>query len=397
MKRFIFSIFAVSVFFLGVGALVEQTGAKFKSDERALELVRKARVAIGGDNAVAAVQSLHIVGKTTQVVKINGEDRPQTGETEIAMMLPDKFMKMVKLGDGTAGNGHKMIDKQVDVVVVGKDKGEMKIRVNADDSADGNVVDRKIVMKKDDGTVVELTGADAAKWVEQHPNMPGERTIVIKKGDGTEDIEKTVGGKADGDVKTWTTDDGKTFTVREKAEFSHAKAGEHHAAMKANEMLRLTLGLLLTAPQGMDVEYTSGGEATIDGIGCNVVVATFAGTAYRLFLDRNSNLPVAMSYTAMKMPKIAMFHDKAAAPADGGKDVMMFRTAAPGKGEKAEFQVRFSDYRAVSGVQLPYRWATTIGGAADETFDVTSIEVNPANIAERFQNHKVMVRTKTEN
>lgn len=397
MKRFIFSIFAVSVFFLGVGALVEQTGAKFKSDERALELVRKARVAIGGDSAVAAVQSLHIVGKTTQVIKINGEDRQQTGETEIAMMLPDKFMKMVKLGDGTAANGHKMVDKQVDVVVVGKDKGEMKVRVNADDSAGGNTVDRKIVMKKDDGTVVELTGADAAKWVEQHPNMPGERTIVIKKGDGTEDVEKIVGGKANGgDVKTWTTADGKTFTVKEKAEFSHAKAGEHHAAMKANEMLRATLSLLLTAPQGMDVEYTYGGESTVDGTACNVVNAAFAGQTFKLFLDRTSNLPVAMNYTAMRMPKIMMFNEKVAAPADGGKDVVMFRQAHD-MGEKAEFQVRFSDYRSTGGVQMPYRWVTTVGGAADETFEVTSIEVNPANIADRFKDHKVMVRTKTEN
>jgi hypothetical protein len=65
-------------------------------------------------------------------------------------------------------------------------------------------------------------------------------------------------------------------------------------------------------------------------------------------------------------------------------------------GENAEFQVRFSDYRSVNGVQMPYRWVTTIAGVTDETFDVTSIEVNPANIAERFQNDKVMVRTKAE-
>ena len=46
---------------------------------------------------------------------------------------------------------------------------------------------------------------------------------------------------------------------------------------------------------------------------------------------------------------------------------------------------------------MPYRWVTTIGGVTDETFDVTNIEVNPANIAERFQNQKMMVRTKAEN
>ena len=52
MKRFIFSILCVSVFFIGVGSLVERTGAKFKSDEKALALIDKARQAIGGDAAV---------------------------------------------------------------------------------------------------------------------------------------------------------------------------------------------------------------------------------------------------------------------------------------------------------------------------------------------------------
>ncbi len=392
MKRFVLTILGVSIFFLGIGALVERTGAKFKSDERALELIRKARTAIGGDAAITSVQSLLIVGKTTQNVKINDQDRTQTGETEIAMMLPDKVMRMVKLGDGT-GEGHKIIDKQMDVVVLGGDKADMKVRVDVGDNG-GPGVERKIVIKNPDGTVKEMTGDEAAKWIEAHPNMPGEKKIVIKKLDGTTDVEKTVDLKADGDTKTWTTPDGKTFVVREKVDF--AKAGEHHNAMRTNEMLRLTLSLLLTAPQGMDVEYTYGGEATIDSIACNVVNAAFAGQTFKLFLDRSSNLPVAMNYTAHRMPKIMMFNEKVPPPADGGKDVVMFRkTREPG--ETAEFQVRFSDFRSTGGVQMPYRWVTTVAGAADEAFDVTTIEVNPANIAERFKDHKVMVRTKAEN
>ena len=52
MKSFIVSVLCVSVFFIGLGSLVDKVGATFKSDEKALELVRKARQAIGGDNAV---------------------------------------------------------------------------------------------------------------------------------------------------------------------------------------------------------------------------------------------------------------------------------------------------------------------------------------------------------
>ena len=56
--------------------------------------------------------------------------------------------------------------------------------------------------------------------------------------------------------------------------------------------------------------------------------------------------------------------------------------------ETAEFQVKFSDYRSVNGVQLPFKWTQTVGGAEDETFDVTSYDINPANIAEKFNEPK---------
>ena len=55
MKRFIFSTLCVAVFFAGLGAIVQTTGAKFKSDEKALEVIRRARVAIGGDAAIGQI------------------------------------------------------------------------------------------------------------------------------------------------------------------------------------------------------------------------------------------------------------------------------------------------------------------------------------------------------
>ena len=102
MKRFILSILGVTVFFLGIGSLVERTGAKFKSDEKALALIAKARQAIGGDAAISNIQSMRVVGRTTRVFNADGTQKTSEGETEIAMQFPDKFMKMVKIGDGAA-------------------------------------------------------------------------------------------------------------------------------------------------------------------------------------------------------------------------------------------------------------------------------------------------------
>lgn len=164
MKRFIFSVLTVAVFFLGVGALVDRSGATSKSDERALELIRKARLAIGGDAAINSVQSLTIVGRTTKTIVVDGAARTESGETEIAMQLPDKMMKMVKIGSGNGtAEGHRVINRTVDVISTGEAKDKMKVTIDAN-GTDGKAVARRVMVRKDDGTVVELTGDEAAKW-----------------------------------------------------------------------------------------------------------------------------------------------------------------------------------------------------------------------------------------
>lgn len=419
MKRFIFSVLAVSVFFLGLGALVEKTGAKFKSDEKALDLVRKARVAIGGDAAINAVQSMTIVGRSTHKIKINGVESTQEGETEIAMQLPDKMSKMVKIGkdDGT-GAGHKMMNQTLDVVVVGDAKDKMKVTLNGEASAKGATISKKIMVKKDDGSVLELTGAEADKWIAEHPGVPGEKKIVVERvggsGGGTATFtskdgktftvegkdsvfvpsgedEKIIIRKAEGNggTATFTSKDGKTFNVEghKIAMAGHGDMTAHHNALKSNELLRTTLSLLLTAPQGLDVEYTYGGLGDIDGRNCNIVVASFGGQSFKLFLDSSSNLPVAMAFKGMAMPKVMTFDKSAPAPKDGEKNVMVFTTKVDAS-ELNDQLVKFSDYRSVNGVQLPFKWTQD-----NEIFDVTNYEINPANIGEKFHNQTVMVRT----
>ena len=404
MKRFIFSVLCVSVFFIGVGSLVERTGAKFKSDEKALALIAKARQAIGGDAAVSSVQSMVIVGKTTRQMKLNGVAQPQEGETEIALQFPDKMSRTMKMGHGdAAGDAVKIFDKQIDVVVMGGDKDNMKVIVNGEGHGEGTGanISKKIIVKKDDGTVLELTGADADKWIAEHPGVPGERHVIIKKGDGdvqefkTNTSDKVIVRDGNGGNATFTTKDGKTFDIQKGDHTFVRTAGGHGEAGRHNDLLRLTLSLLLTAPQGMDVEYTYGGTGDVDGRSCNIVLASFGGQSYKLYLDGGSNLPVMLSYTGMRMPQMFTVKLDPASGGDAVKDKMVFTQKIDGPDARsAEFQVRFSDYRSTGGVQLPYKWTQTAGGEADETFDVTSYDINPANIADRFQNQKVMVRTK---
>ena len=363
MKRFIFSILAVSIFFAGVGSLVEKVGARFKSDEKALALIQQARQALGGDVAINSVQSLHIVGQTTRTINLNGTSKTIQGETDIAMQLPDKLMKMINIhDDGVAGD--KMMQRHVDVEIVGSDKAGKHFTVTRDGNGEGagNVV-KQIIIKRPDGTTEELTGADADKVIVRDGDMPGkitaggDRQIFIRKADA-----------------------------------------EAHDQMRHNELLRLTLGLLLTTPQGTDVNYTYGGEGDVDGTSCHIVVADVAGSAIKIYLGKTSNLPVMMTYTGTRMPNVMFFKKEDGQSDIDAKDHMVFTRKVDGPcDETAEFQVKFSDYKTVSGVQLPYKWTQTVGGAADELFEVTSYEVNPANIAEKFQHNKVMLRTARPN
>lgn len=358
MKRFIVSILCVSVFFIGLGAVADNVAAKFKSDEKALEIIRQARVAIGGDASIAQVRSMTISGKTSKTFTVNGETRTEQGETDIALRLPDQLMKMVKIGRDGEGLGTAIMTKQHDVMVVRKTAA-----VEAVGAGHGEAIGaHKIVIKKDDGTVEELSGPDAKK-------------LLLKK--------------VEGDNLAFKTEDGDKHIVVEKA---------HHAAnegVRQNELFRLTLGLLLSAPEGTDVSYTFAGEGDVDGTACNIINADLAGSSVKLYISKASSLPVMLAYTGKQMPQ--MFRVKIDGPKTGEqmkKDVMFVREGGMPAAEDAEFQVRFSDYRGVNGVQLPYRWTTTVNGKADETLDVTAYEINPSNIAERFDKQKVMLRSK---
>lgn len=359
MKKFFVTVLCISVFCIGLGAIVEKAGASLRSDEKALALIKQARAAIGGEQSIAEVRSMVIKGSTIHTVKIDGATRTEQGETEIALQLPDKLSKMVKIGRHEGAVGEKIMSNQHDVIVV---------------HGEGDAVD------------------------------PGTKRFVIRKQEGeNSEVEKVIVEGRDGE---FTTSDGKKMIVRraeapnvENVIVRHDGKGEGmagHGKFRQNELLRTVLSLLITAPEGMDVSYTYGGETDVDGTTCNLINAEFAGSTVKLYLSKASSLPVMMSYIGHAMPKIVAFKSKSpdgAAPASGDKMIFTHKVDAP---ESAEIQVRFSDHRGVGGVQLPYKWTTSVGGQTTEVFEVSSYEINPANIAEKVQGPKTLVRTKKE-
>ncbi len=374
MKRFFVMILLVSTFFIGLSALVEQAGAKFKSDAKALELIRQARIAIGGDANIAAVRSMTIAANTTHFFEKDGLAQTDQGTLEINMQLPGQFSKMVRIGNPENATAGTEVQKQVEVIVMSKDgetfsavpstRGKQGVfivkdgdgKILTEEIRGGDGAERKIIIKKDDGTIQELT--------------PGEKDKFVVKTDGD-------------NTQVWNTEDGNKIAV------SKTLKTETFAGNRQNEMFRMTLALLLTAPEGLDVSYTFAGEGNVDGNSCNIVEARTNGSTFRLFLDKSTFLPRMVSYDGRDLPQIIRVKK------EGSGEIItenIVGTINPAGGKTVEHQVKFSDFRSVGGLLLPHAWTESVGGKQTQNVDVKSYEVNPANIADKFKGQKVFVR-----
>lgn len=340
MKKFTLTVLCTAIFFLGLGGLLERAGARFKSDEKALTLIRQARQAVGGDANINNVRSFSATGKISKTFNLEGAPRVEQGDWELNLQLPNQMSRLMRLGktDGT-GEGQERIEKNVVIIKKGEDE-----KLLMSEAANGG--DKKVfVIKKDDAPTVapsNQTNGEAKK-------------ITVDK-----DVRVIAGGAE----KSYQTD-----------------------------LFRTTLALLLTAPENADVSYIYAGEETVDGAACEIVEARSGDSSVKLYLDKSSHLPKMIAFQAAK-PLIMRFKTADANPNGDQPPKVLVKTSTVT--ETGEFQIKFSDYRTAGGVLLPHKWTQTVGGNADETIDVTSYEINPANIAEKFKNEpqKIMLRTK---
>ena len=340
------TVLCVSVFFIGLGSLVEKTTANFKSDAQALELIRKARIAIGGDANINNVRSITITADTTNFFEKDNIVQNKAGNLEINLELPNRFSKMLKIGNPeVAANGGE-VNKDVQVFVMKEGDGDNVVfRTEGGDAKNGG---KKIIIKKDaNGNVLT-------------EDIVGDKTVIVKNADGKVLTENIVG---DPNI------------IVDKV-----------TGMRQNEMLRTTLALLLSAPEGINVGYFYKGESTIDGFSVNIVEAQSNGSSIKLFLDKSSNLPRMISFMGLDFPKIVKFERTAG---NVPKELVM---ESGDFGGSVEHQIKYSDYRSVNGVLMPFVWTETVGGKQSQNVSVTNYEINPANIADKFKDTKVFIR-----
>jgi hypothetical protein len=148
---------------------------------------------------------------------------------------------------------------------------------------------------------------------------------------------------------------------------------------------RYMLGLLLTAPESMPVEFSYAGEAEAPEGRAHVLdLKAAGGFQARLFLDKKTHFPLLMSYKipdapgSLKLPAVASTIAR-----EMYKEMKQAQSEAVAANQN-EIQLFFSDYRAVNGVYLPHRLTRAVNGQTIEEWEMEKFVVNPQLKPERF-------------
>ncbi|HEX8139273.1 MAG TPA: hypothetical protein VF544_17050 [Pyrinomonadaceae bacterium] len=298
---------------LGVTVDLSAAGTAGGSAE---EILKQARQAIGGEDALRSVQSLTAKGKYRRVL----QDRDVSGERELYFQLPDKFQRSDSFERGPMG--------------------------------------MSVYMTR------TLNGAQF--WTDT--SAPGGGVVIMRDGQP----EKP---------------------TREQLE----QMQRRQAAQLRAEFARYLLALFLNPPGDFNLTYTYAGEAAADDGHADVIDADGPeGFAARLFLSKETHLPLMLSYRGPRMRMMMMSrpgggHGQpgggAAPTAEAEKEARerLSKEGPPAKAEEAEYQLRFEDYRKVGALVLPHRITQAQDGEINEEWEIKSYEINPQFKADKFQ------------
>jgi hypothetical protein len=157
------------------------------------------------------------------------------------------------------------------------------------------------------------------------------------------------------------------------------------------EMTRYLLALLVS-PSSLSLDYTYAGESEVDEVQADVVEVTGPEKfAVRLFFDKQSHLPLLLSYRGPK-PRI-MTMTRSAGPSEEAikkareeaeKKMDAEQTA---KAEEVDFFIRVSDHKREGELLLPHKLTFSTGDEASEEFEISKYKINPQFTSDKFQKH----------
>jgi hypothetical protein len=159
------------------------------------------------------------------------------------------------------------------------------------------------------------------------------------------------------------------------------------------EMARYLLALTLSAPPSFAVQYSYVGESDVDDAKADVLDVTGPDKfSIRIFFDKQSHLPLLLSYRGQK-PRVMTMTRAPGNSAPKPEDLKKLREEAEKKAdvpiqpEEVDFFIRLSDHKKVSGLLLPHKFTFLTGEDVSEEFEISKYQVNPQFKSDKFEKH----------
>jgi hypothetical protein len=158
------------------------------------------------------------------------------------------------------------------------------------------------------------------------------------------------------------------------------------------EFSRYLLAMILTPPPSLAVEYKYAGESDVEETKADVIDVTGPDNfSVRVFFDKNSHIPLLLSYRVpkprvmtMQRPAGSSREDIAKAREEAEKKM---RTEAPPAPEEVDFYIRLTDHKKVGGLMLPHKLTFLTENEVSEEFEISKYQLNPQFKADRFEKH----------
>lgn len=146
------------------------------------------------------------------------------------------------------------------------------------------------------------------------------------------------------------------------------------------DLARLTVALLLRAPDSQPVDFSYGGQAEApDGKADVIDVSGREGNVFaaRLFLDSTTHRPLMLTYRGVA-PRVVLQTRRAergSAPPTAPRAQDAAPAATP---DVVDIEMFLDDYRPVGGVLLPHHITRAVAGEVTEELTFTAFALNPS-------------------
>ena len=158
------------------------------------------------------------------------------------------------------------------------------------------------------------------------------------------------------------------------------------------EFTRYLLAMIVTPPPSLAVEYKYAGESNVEDVQADVIdVSGPDKFSVRVFFDKQSHMPLLLSYRGPKPRIMTMTRQAGSKPEDVAKlredaEKKMHAEAAPAP-EEVDFFIRLEDHKKVGGLMLPHKLTFLTENEVSEEFEISKYQLNPQFKADHFEKH----------